>query len=74
MLMTDVEAVCFDQDIDPKRLLQGNDALFNVQVTYCGNNQTALGITMAHVMSGSYHSFAAAATAYIIKRVCAIAM
>ena len=34
-------------------MLSGQQALLKVQVTHCGDDQTMLGITIAHVLSGS---------------------
>lgn len=36
----------------------GEEALLKVQVTHCGEGQTLLGITMAHVLSGIRASLA----------------
>ena len=43
------------QDIDPGLLQQGTEALMKVQITHCGDDQTLLGITMAHVLAGQHH-------------------
>ena len=40
------------QDIDPQLLQQGAEALMKIQITYCDDTQTILGITMAHVLAG----------------------
>ena len=42
----------YAQDIDPRRLLHGHEALMKVQITYCNDKQTMLGITMAHLLAG----------------------
>lgn len=43
------------QDIDPGLLQQGAEALMKVQITHCGEDQTLLGVTMAHVLAGQRH-------------------
>ena len=40
------------QDINPQLLQQGTEALMKIQITYCDDTQTVLGITMAHVLAG----------------------
>lgn len=40
------------QDIDPRGLLHGSEALMKVQITYCDEAQTLLGISLAHVLAG----------------------
>ena len=40
------------QDIDPRLLQQGTEALMKIQITHCDETQTILGITMAHVLAG----------------------
>ena len=37
-----------------KQVLLGNAPLLKVQVTYCGDYQTLLGITVARVLTGVY--------------------
>jgi len=41
------------QDIDPRGLLHGSEALMKIQITYCDEAQTLLGISMAHVLAGT---------------------
>lgn len=41
----------YTQDIDPRGLLHGTEALMKIQVTYCDEAQTLLGISMAHVLA-----------------------
>lgn len=46
------------QDIDSRLLQQGTEALMKIQITYCEDTQTMLGITMAHVLAGQRHPHA----------------
>ncbi|KAL3158418.1 hypothetical protein ABBQ38_010653 [Trebouxia sp. C0009 RCD-2024] len=41
----------FTQDINPRLLQQGAEALMKIQITHCGEDQTLLGVTMAHVLA-----------------------
>jgi len=46
----------WSQAIDANQMLTGNEALFKVQITHCGDDQTLLGITMARVLSGTHQT------------------
>lgn len=45
-------SLCSFQAIDMEQVLLGNAPLLKVQVTYCSDYQTLLGITVARVLTG----------------------